>query len=487
MRILNETEPKDVMKYFEDICSIPHGSGNTDRIADYCEDFAKAHSLECVRDSSNNIIIKKPATDESLNGETVILQGHLDMVCAKDAETEIDFEKEGLRLRTDGEKIWAEGTSLGGDDGIAVAMALAVLASDEIRHPDLECVFTTDEEVGMLGAMALDPENLNGKILLNIDSEEEGIFTVSCAGGAVLTAELPITRYGSDKNESGKRYIVRIEGLAGGHSGTEIDKGRENACVLLGRLLADLDMRTEYDLVSVSGGEKDNAIPREAEAVIETRDLSGFEAAVSEVAEEYSARLGCAEPKLRITAAEGGGPELPMYAVCKAAVIRLLTSLPNGVRSMSAEIRDLVETSCNIGILSTDAEKVSITVSVRSSNEDEKSALLGEIGMTVSAAGGEYSVSGEYPAWEYRKDSKLRELASEVYVKQYGSEPVINAIHAGLECGIFCGKIPELDCISFGPNILDIHTPQERLDIGSTARVFGFLKELLGRLGGSCD
>ena len=253
--------------------------------------------------------------------------------------------------------------------------------------------------------------------------------------------------------------------------------------MMLGRLLADLDARAEYALVSVNGGEKDNAIPRCAEAEIETRDLSGFEAAVAELAGEYKLRYGCAEPKLAIELRGCDACEMPMYSACKAAVIRLLTGLPNGVKRMSPDIRDLVETSDNIGILKTNGENVTVTVSVRSSDEDEKAALLGEIAMAVTSAGGEYSVSGEYPAWEYKKESRLRDAAAEVYVKQYGSQPVISAIHAGLECGIFCGKLPELDCISFGPNILDIHTPQERLDIGSTARVYDFLKELLGRLG----
>lgn len=372
---------------------------------------------------------------------------------------------------------------MGGDDGIAVAMALAVLAADDIKHPALECVFTVDEEIGMLGAMEIAPENIEGRTLLNIDSEEEGIFTVSCAGGAILTAELPMTRYGSDRNEAGKRYIIRVSGLTGGHSGTEIDKGRENACVMLGRLLGELDAKIPFELVSVKGGEKDNAIPRSAEAEVETRDLSGFEAAVSELAADYRLRYGMAEPKLEITLDEGGSEALPMYASCKAAVIRLLGSLPNGVKKMSPDIKGLVETSDNIGVLETDENCVRVTVSVRSSEEEEKTALLGEAAIAVTAAGGSYTVSGEYPAWEYKHESRLREAAAEVYVKQYGSEPVISAIHAGLECGIFCGKLDGLDCISFGPNILDIHTPDERLDIGSTARVYEFLKELLSRLG----
>ncbi len=482
MRILENLGPEAVMRYFEELCAIPHGSGNTDGIADYCERFAVEHSLDYTRDEHNNIIIRKPKTEDCDSGETVIIQGHLDMVCTKTSDCDIDLEREGLRLRTDGEMVWADGTTLGGDDGIAVAMALAVLDSRDLVHPELECLFTVDEEIGMLGAAALDADLLKGRMLLNIDSEEEGIFTVSCAGGAVIDGCLPITRCSADRAVSGRTYRITVSGLAGGHSGTEIDKGRENACIMLGKLLSELDTRTAYELISIDGGEKDNAIPRSADAVVEAEAQSGFEQVLDGLAEEYAMRFGLTETGLRIEFSECGTERQPMYASSKTAVLNALASIPNGVQSMSAEIKDLVETSCNMGIIRTDEIGVKLTVSVRSSSGSEKRALIDRIGLAVTGSGGSFSVSGEYPAWEYKKHSRLRELAAEAYVKQYGSEPVISAIHAGLECGIFCGKLPELDCISFGPNIYDIHTPKERLDIGSVARVYSFLTELLSMI-----
>ena len=482
MRILEGLEPAAVMKYFEELCAIPHGSGNTGRIADYCERFAEEHSLECIRDEHNNIIIKKPKSAGSVSGETVIIQGHLDMVCAKTADCDIDLENEGLRLRTDGETVWAEGTTLGGDDAVAVAMALAVLDSEELVHPELECLFTSDEEIGMLGAAALDADLLKGRLLLNIDSEEEGVFTVSCAGGAAVEGLLPITRCSADRAASGKKYRITVSGLSGGHSGTEIDKGRENACIMLGRLLSELDARIGYELVSIDGGEKDNAIPRSAEAVVEADAQSGFEQALEELEEEYMMRFGLTETGLKIGYEECLEEREPMYASSKTAVLNMLAGMPNGVQSMSAEIKDLVQTSCNMGIVKTGDTGISLTVSVRSASDTEKRSLIDSIGLSITGSGGSFSVSGEYPAWEFKKDSKLRELASAAYVKQYGAEPEVSAIHAGLECGIFCGKLPGLDCISFGPNIYDIHTPAERLDIGSTARVYSFLTELLGMI-----
>lgn len=481
MSILNGIEPKRVMKYFEDICSIPHGSGNTGKLADYCEKFAEEHSLECIRDEAGNIIIKKPRSEDCASDETVIIQGHLDMVCAKSGNREIDFENEGLKLVTDGDFIWADGTTLGGDDGIAVAMALAVLESDSITHPALECVFTVDEEVGMGGASVLDMDQLSGDMLLNIDSEDEGIFTVSCAGGAVVNIELPITRYSADRNERGKTYKINVHGLTGGHSGTEIDKGRENACILICRLLTSLDQHTQYELVSLSGGEKDNAIARSACAVIEVSDQASFNEAYKTVVSDYIMRCGLAEPGLKIECDEYETDMQPIYSADKANILKTLCGMPNGVRKMSSEIKDLVETSSNMGVMQTDEESVRVVISVRSSVAEEKERLIDEICLMVSGIG-KYSVEGDYPAWEYKEDSRLREIAREVYVKQYGSEPEISAIHAGLECGIFCGKKEGLDCISFGPDIIDIHTPDEKLDIKSTERVYSFLVGLLAEL-----
>lgn len=469
--VLDGLEPRAVFRFFEELTQIPHGSGNTDKIADYCVYFAMERGLECMRDRMNNVIIKKPKTPDCKSDRVVILQGHLDMVCAAESGCDIDFENEGLRLKRSKDYIYAEGTTLGGDDGIAVAMALAVLDSHSITHPALECVFTTDEEVGMLGASALNTADLKGEYLLNIDSEDEGEFTVSCAGGARIDARLP-------KRKAEKQYSSRLEvavdGLTGGHSGVEIHTGRANACVVLGRLLAAVP---DSAIVTISGGEKDNAIPRSAKAVLAVNDPAAAKAVFEKVFTEICAEYQGIERRMTLSIAETDSDD-----AVDCEVIRLLTSAPNGVKKMSADFADLAETSSNLGIIEDKGAEIQLSFSVRSSVDTEKDALTKEICSAIEDCGGTFSVSGEYPAWEYRQESHLRELCKEVYKEQYGREPKISAIHAGLECGIFCGKMPWLDCISFGPDILDIHTPRERLDIQSAARVYAFLLELLKRV-----
>lgn len=469
MSVISNLEPKRVMKYFEDICAIPHGSGNSDRIAQYCEEFAKAHNFEYSRDASNNIIIKKEKHPLSKSSDTVIIQGHLDMVCAGENGCGIDFEKDGLRLCADDKYIWADKTSLGGDDGIAVAMALAILESDDIIHPPLECVFTTDEEIGMLGAEALDMSGLRGKYLLNLDSETEGEFTVSCAGGATLTAKLPVKR----TRANGTTYKIEVDGLTSGHSGVEIDKGRANAMIVLGGVLKRI--ADEIEIISVNGGEKDNAIAQAAEAVViaDKLDLSDIEA-------EYKEKYRETDPGLSITVSEC---ESECGAVeNKTEIIELISSVPDGVREMSPFINGLVETSSNFGTLKTDKDNITATFSVRSSVLAKKIELLYIIGNIVINCGGTVDIDGAYPEWEFREISHLRDAVIDVFRSQYGEEPKLAAIHAGLECGVFCGKVPELDCISFGPNISDIHTPQEKLDIKSTERVYNFTVKLLESL-----
>lgn len=467
MSVLDNFEPKRVMKYFEEICAIPHGSRDSEKIADYCVEFAKAHGLEWSRDKSNNVVIKKKKHPRSKCADTVIIQGHLDMVCAKTSESDIDFKKDGLKLCADDKFIWAENTTLGGDDGIAVAMALAILESDNIIHPALECVFTTDEEIGMLGASALDMSGLKGKYLLNIDSEDEGEFTVSCAGGATLTVNIPLER----KTAAGKGYKITVAGLTGGHSGVEIDKGRANSIILLGDLLQSIS--DDIEIISVKGGEKDNAIARTAEAVV----ISKKEPDLTRKEEEYKKKYKQTDPNLSVTVTECETEK--NVILNKEDVIKLLSGVPNGVKEMSKAIDGLVETSSNFGIFTTDEEKLTAVFSVRSSAGDKKQALMREISDTAESCGGTVSVEGEYPAWEYKENSHLRDTAKKVFCEQYGKEPIIAAIHAGLECGIFCGKKPELDCISFGPDIKDIHTPREKLDIKSTERVYQFLIGLL--------
>lgn len=473
--VLNNLQPDRVMKYFEDICAIPHGSGDTDRIAEYCMDFAAAHGLSAARDESNNVMIRKPASKGCKSDKTIMIQGHLDMVCARESDCGIDFKADGLRLMQDGEYIWADGTSLGGDDGIAVAMALAVLESDTIVHPALECVFTTDEEVGMLGATALDMSGLKSDYLLNIDSEDEGIFTVSCAGGATVTSILK----GRRKNENAKNVLkITVGGLTGGHSGVEIDKGRANACIVLGKALAAIGERTDIEIIELNGGEKDNAIARSAYAVISAADMS---AALDETERQnklYRERFRSADSGICIAAE----PAETQLAPLDCDIVRLLASAPNGVQKMSEDIEGLPQTSLNLGILRTEGDTVYVSFSVRSSVAAEKAALINTLSELTEKCGGRTETEGEYPAWEYKKDSVLRDKCAELFLELYGKTPEISAIHAGLECGIFSGKMPGLECISFGPDILDIHTPKERLSIRSTERVYDFLIKLLERL-----
>lgn len=468
--MISHLEPTSVFSFFEEICSIPHGSYHTNLIADYMVNFAKERNLEYSRDGANNVIIKKPASPDCNSDSTVILQGHLDMVCAKEDGVEIDFEKDGLTLECDGEYISAKGTTLGGDDGIAVAMALAILDSDSVTHPALECVFTTDEEVGMLGAAVLDTSQLTAAYMINIDSEEEGQFTVSCAGGETLIATMPVSV--SDKAYE-HTLKLKITGLLGGHSGIEIDKGRANANILMGRLLKELTDATDLQLVSVNGGQKDNAIAPECEAVININDcnaaVSIAEALVATFKKEYPV-----EENLKIIVEE---TEPAKGLVCN--VIPVLSTVTNGIRTMSKEIEGLVQTSSNLGVVRTEEDNITMNFSLRSSVEAEKRDMHEEIEALVKSYGGTTESAAEYPAWEYKKDSRLRDTCVKIYTKQYGQEPEIVAIHAGLECGIFSGKMKGLDCISYGPNLTDVHTPGEKMEIASVKRVFEFTKELL--------
>lgn len=471
MRILEGLRPEAALAYFEELCAIPHGSRDTKRISDYCVRFAQAHRLRYVQDEHNNVVIYKPASPGYEDHPTVILQGHMDMVCEKDADCDIDFSKDGLRLRCDGEYLFAEGTTLGGDDGIAVAYALAVLASDELRHPPLEAVFTVDEEIGMLGADAMDMSVLQGRILLNCDSEDEGILTVSCAGGATSVLTRPISRAES----AGAVWRMGVRNLIGGHSGVEINSGRANANKVLAEILHELPLC----LISACGGSKDNAIPRASEALVTAEDpQSAFFAR----AEEIRKTLPATETEVEFYC-EKAQSDLPaMTQEDSRAILELLCALPNGVQAMSADIKGLVQTSLNLGILKTDETCVCMTFSVRSSVNTEKTELIEKVRRIGEEYGASYDESGAYPAWEYQKNSRLRDTMIEVFREQYGREPVVEAIHAGLECGIFSDRLPGLDAVSFGPQMHDIHTSRERLDLGSTERTWNYLVEILARL-----
>ena len=476
MSVLEHLEPRSVFRFFEEMCAIPHGSRNTRAISDWCAAFAKERGLEYYQDQSNNVIIIKEATPGYEDAPAVILQGHLDMVCEKEAGCSKDMDREGLDLVVEGDFVTAKGTTLGSDDGIAVAMALAILDAHDIPHPRLEAVFTVDEEIGMLGAAAMDVSPLKGRQLINLDSEAEGVFTVSCAGGNVSTCRLPVAR----APFQGQALTVTVSGLQGGHSGTEIHKGRANANMLLGRVLQAMAAAADLRIMEVNGGLKDNAIPIQSAARVLAADAQAARAAAEKMARILADEYRVTDPGVTVTVTDGGDGEAMDEASTKK-VLCMLTCLPNGVQVMSADIAGLVQTSLNLGILATEGAEVQASFCLRSSVESQKEMLKARLGCLMEQLGGSVEFFGEYSGWEYLADSPLRERMVEVFTEQYGKAPQIEAIHAGVECGIFSGKLPGLDCVSCGPDLLEIHTPRERMSISSVQRVWAFVLEVLRR------
>ena len=475
---LQGLQPEKVFAYFEKICSIPHGSGNTKQISDYLVSFAKEHGLNYIQDSLNNVILFAPATKGYEDRPAVILQGHMDMVCEKDEDCALNMDEEGLDVDHDGEYVFAKGTTLGGDDGIALAYALAILDDDTIAHPALEIVVTVDEETGMEGATGIDLSMLKGRTLINIDSEDEGIFTVSCAGGARGTIRLPLQR----RAVYGPCVKLVVDGLQGGHSGVEIHQNRANASKIMGHLLARVQELMPVCITGLSGGSKDNAIPRSCQATLVA--MGSHIERINDVCQQLQNEVGQSfqEPQAVIYGEDVdalGGNALSTQDSAK--VIKLLCEVPNGVQTWSADIEGLVQTSLNLGVTHLD-EDLRLTFAVRSSVNQEKRELLARLRMISEEFGAQYSEMGDYPAWEYRKDSELRDTMVAVYRDMFGQEPQVVAIHAGLECGILSDKLPGLDCVSIGPQMHDIHTSRERLSIASTQRTWRFLLEVLKAL-----
>ena len=448
-RKLAGLEPASVFSYFEDICAIPHGSHNEKQISDYLVAFAQKNNLKYIQDEVNNVILFEEGTCGMEDHAPVILQGHMDMVCDKDAGVTLDMAVDGLDVTHDDTCVFAKGTTLGGDDGIAVAYALALLADKTIPHPPLEVILTVDEEVGLLGANAIDLSMLKGRTMINMDSEEEGIFTVSCAGGAHAVISLPVDR----KPVYGPCIRLSVSGLQGGHSGAEIHKNRANANKIMGQFMSRIQDLMPLCLTSLSGGSKDNAIPYTCQATLVAIQAFDVDAL--------------------------GGNSLSTESTAK--VIGMLCAVPNGVQAWSQDIDGLVQTSLNLGIVKL-GDRFNATFSVRSSVNAEKEALLEQLKTIAGFYDAAYTCSGEYPAWEFKKDSALRDTMVQVYREMFGKEPEVLAIHAGLECGILSEKLPGLDCVSIGPQMHDIHTSREKLEIGSTQRTWEFLLAVLKAL-----
>lgn len=478
MKRLAGLKPEAVFGYFEEICAIPHGSRNTKKLSDYLVGFAEAHGLAYIQDEMNNVILFAPGTCGMENHEPVIVQGHIDMVCEKEAACPIDMATEGLDVTHDGAFVFAKGTTLGGDDGIAVAMAMALLVDNTIPHPPLEVVLTTEEEIGLLGADAIDMSQLKGRVLINLDSEAEGVFTVSCAGGCTACITLPVER----RAVYGPCIRLAVDGLKGGHSGADIHLKRANANKIMGEFMNRIQEIMPLCLTSLSGGAKDNAIPRSCQATLVAMgiNLERINDIAAALQEEIRANFD--EPEVTVQAFDVdalGGNSLSTESTAK--IISLLCSAPNGVQKWSADIEGLVQTSLNMGIAKL-GERFSATFSVRSSVNTEKQEVLDQLKALAQMLEGSYTQDGEYPAWEYRKESRLRDTMVRIYRDMFGQEPRVEAIHAGLECGLFSQKLPGLDCVSIGPQMHDIHTTRERLDIASTERTWNFLLEVLKNL-----
>lgn len=471
--MLENCSPADVFYYFEQISSIPRGSGNCRQIADYIEAFARNRDLYWERDAYDNVIIKKPGTLPLKDAPAVMLQGHLDMVCEKVPESSHDFLSDPLPLETDGKYVWSRGTTLGADDGIAVAMMLAILHDASAVHPPLECVFTSDEEIGLIGAQNLDLSGCRARYLINLDCDEDGIFIAGCCGGVRVRYRIPLRR----NHSSGRGRRLILHGLQGGHSGAEIHKNGGNAVRLMGRLLSAVDSGS-YALVSVKGGDKDNVIPARCEAVI----LGGgdFSSAFAALQQEYQDR----EPDLQLTEEDMGEVETDVLTdESRAHLLRFLTQVPCGVLSMHPYIEGLVGTSANLAAVEIGEDCACGTVSVRSETGEQRNAVCAQISSLLASMDGSEQRDGAYPGWEYNGESQLRQTMVETWQEMFSEVPRVEVIHAGLECGVLQSKMPGLDIVSFGPAITGIHTPAERLNVASVEKNYRFLLKVLTKLG----
>ena len=480
MSICENLKPKDVFRFFEEISRIPRPSHQEKAISDYLVSFAKDRGLEYYQDRLFNVIIIKEASPGYEKEEPIILQGHMDMVCEKEPACPKDMEKEGLDLMIEGDFLSAKGTTLGGDDGIAAAYALALLDDETLKHPRLEFVCTVCEEVGMDGAHAIDCSPLKGHLLLNIDSEEEGVVLAGCAGGGHAEVTLPLVR----EPASGSLISLKVSGLRGGHSGTEIHKGRMNATLLMVRVLRDLAKEMEFSLASLTGGTKDNAIPRETWAEIYVPDKEKAIFLVSALEEKVREELAAADPDVTIKAESSCGESTavrcnPLTVFSTRQVISLITAIPCGVIRMSDSIPGMVQTSLNLGIASMTEDTLTLGYSLRSSVSSEFRELADRLIWISGSLGASAVMSSEYPAWEFVRHSALRDRMAGIFRSLYGKEMKVETIHAGVECGLLAGKIKGLDAVSIGPDILDIHTPAERLSISSVERTYTFIRKII--------
>ena len=481
MKKLSEYEPQKVLEFFELLSSVPHGSGNTKAIADICEKFALERNLRYYRDNYNNTIIYKDAS-EGVTSDPVIIQGHLDMVCVKDDGLELDMNKEPIRLMSDGKYLWADRTSLGADDTVAIAMALAILDDDSIIHPPICAVFTVDEETSMDGAKYLDKSKISGDRLINIDSEKEGYITCGCAGAIKADCEFPFIK--ETVREDDLFFRISISGLLGGHSGIDIKYKRANAIILLSRVIYGLSLKWNIRLCSFKGGQFDNSIPLSAEAVIAVPDSEAEDAVRLGKLHQLMFQKEFYECERDISLNIDSAPS---YEYCIPGKItksftRCIASIPNGLRSMSDKIEDLPAVSSNIGIAELTESKIHFITMIRSNEAGKKEELYEKIRLCVEHDEGKTTIINEYPEWVFKDHSPLRDTVVKAYKDLFNKDIKITATHGGLETAMFASFNDKLDMVSLGPEIIDIHSTRERVELDSIDRVYTLLREVLKRL-----
>ena len=474
--LIQNRKPASVFRFFEDICAIPHPSYHEEKVADYLCAFAADRGLECYRDNLHNVLIKKPATPDRADAAPILFQGHTDMVCVKTADSTIDFMKDGLSLYVDGDFLRAKGTTLGADDGIAVAVMLALLDGEISSHPALECLFTAAEEVGLDGAEGFDYSKISARKMINMDSEDLGIITAGCAGGLRST----LTKKCESVPTVGECLKVSLQGLFGGHSGVDICSGRANANKLMGRLFAKWQKAEgEAHLISIWGGSKDNAISSICEAIIATADVQKTTALIEQTAAEIAAELVGDDKGFFVTVTPVPAPETMFSATDSAQLIAILATVDNGVKEMNYNIKGLPEWSRNLGVITTEGNVVELTFSSRSAIESRLDASIDELDALALITGCTAKHYSRYPGWDYAPVSSLRDLYARAYREITGKDAIVDVIHAGLECGIIVSKLPDLDVISIGPDMRDVHSPDERLNLSSVEIFWQTIEKLI--------
>jgi dipeptidase D len=480
MKILSELNPKVVWEYFEDICQIPRQSKKEEKIIQFLLDFGKKNNLETKRDEIGNVLISKPATSGKENIKTVVLQSHIDMVCEANEGTNHNFDTDPIKPVIDGEWVKATGTTLGADDGIGVAAQMAVLTATDIEHGPIECLFTVDEETGLTGAFELQPGFFESKILINLDSEDEGELFIGCAGGIDTLATFEYEQEQIPQDHIG--FKISVTGLNGGHSGDEIDKGLGNSLKIMNRFLWNAYNEFDLKIGDFEGGRARNAIPREAFAhvTVHKEEKTDFVNLFNDFVPAIKAELANTEPKLELSIQES---DLPKFAIDEDTQFALLNGLyacPHGVYAMSIELKGLVETSTNLASIKfIENNQIYITTSQRSSVETAKYDIASKIESVFRLAGASVKQGDGYPGWKPNTNSEIMKITEDSYERLFGKKPIVRAIHAGLECGLFLEKYPYLDMISFGPTIKGAHTPEERINIETNVKFWDLLIDVL--------